>query len=68
VAGPDIEAAESAGIAVYHDAERQFATVYGAGEAFFLIRPDGYVGWRGLSCREPALMAYLRRVFLRQPS
>jgi hypothetical protein len=65
IAEAETEAAEPSGIAVYRDADRQFATAYGAREAFFLIRPDGHVGWRGLSCREPALMAYLGQVFRR---
>lgn len=48
---------------VYRDAERQFAALYGAEPALFLIRPDGHIGWRGRSPAEPGLAAYLRRVF-----
>lgn len=55
---------EPPGLPIYRDAERQFAAAFGSGPALFLIRPDGHIGWRGQSAREPGLLAYLRRVFV----
>jgi 2-polyprenyl-6-methoxyphenol hydroxylase-like FAD-dependent oxidoreductase len=63
IAGPTVEATEQPGIALYNDAEQRFAAAYGAKEAAYLIRPDGYIGWRGRSCSELSLMMYLRRIF-----
>jgi 2-polyprenyl-6-methoxyphenol hydroxylase-like FAD-dependent oxidoreductase len=53
--------AEPFGVAIYHDAEGAFAAVYGR-EAVFLVRPDGYLGWRGRAWSDPGLFDYLRRV------
>jgi 2-polyprenyl-6-methoxyphenol hydroxylase-like FAD-dependent oxidoreductase len=55
--------ADQAGIALYRDAEGSFSEKYGAPEAAFLIRPDGYVGWRGASYRDAGLCAYLGSMF-----
>jgi hypothetical protein len=41
------------------DQEGRLAAAYGSPEATFLIRPDGYIGWRGRSWREAGLFAYL---------
>jgi 2-polyprenyl-6-methoxyphenol hydroxylase-like FAD-dependent oxidoreductase len=54
--------AEQAGIALYRDAEGSFSKMYDAPDAAFLIRPDGYVGWRGKSYRDAGLSAYLDRL------
>src|SRR5262249_47578037 len=51
------------GIPVFHDSEGAFAAAYGAQEASFLVRPDGYIAWRGPSWREAGLMAQLERSF-----
>jgi hypothetical protein len=51
------------GCAVYHDSARAFADAYGASSAAFLVRPDGYIGWRGRSWREPGLPRHLESVF-----
>ncbi len=48
-----------AGIASYRDADGSFAKAYGAPEAAFLVRPDGYVGWRASSYREPGMLSYI---------
>ena len=53
---------EPHGVAVYRDAERAFAGVYGREEMAFLVRPDGYVGWRGRSWLSEGLTAYLSRI------
>jgi len=52
------------GIAVYYDVEHRFAAAYGSRPAVLLIRPDGYIGWRGHFCAEPGLNSYLRQVFV----
>jgi 2-polyprenyl-6-methoxyphenol hydroxylase-like FAD-dependent oxidoreductase len=51
------------GIALFHDRQRAFKDVYGAEDASFLVRPDGYIGWRGRSWRDQGLSAHLRRMF-----
>ena len=53
---------EPHGVAVYRDDERAFAGVYGREEMAFLVRPDGYVGWRGRSWLSEGLTAYLSRI------
>jgi len=39
---------------------RQFFSAYGRQAGVVLIRPDGYIGWRGRSCLEQNLTSYLR--------
>jgi hypothetical protein len=51
------------GVAVFHDRQREFEAAYGSEDACFLVRPDGYVGWRGKSWRDPGLSAHLERLF-----
>ena len=46
---------ELPGVALYHDFEDAFAAAYGAPQNALLVRPDGYVGWRGPSWRHRAL-------------
>jgi len=53
---------EQAGIALYRDAENSVADSYGSAATAFLIRPDGYIGWRGKSFRDAGLVAYLDRL------
>ncbi|MCA0250320.1 MAG: FAD-dependent monooxygenase [Proteobacteria bacterium] len=53
---------EQAGIALYRDAENSVAHSYGSAATAFLIRPDGYIGWRGKSLRDAGLVAYLDRL------
>jgi 2-polyprenyl-6-methoxyphenol hydroxylase-like FAD-dependent oxidoreductase len=55
--------AQHAGIALYDDAAGSFAGQYGPPGSAFLIRPDGYVGWRGETCRDATLAACLARTF-----
>jgi Aromatic-ring hydroxylase, C-terminal len=60
-----VTAAESAqeqpGVAVYRDEQGEFAAAYGAQGVSFLVRPDGYIGWRGRSWDEKGLFAYLAK-------
>ncbi len=51
--------AEQPDVALYHDASGSFAQAFGAPPAAFLVRPDGYVGWRGRSHRDDGLAAYI---------
>jgi hypothetical protein len=57
-------AADQPNIALYHDLAGACANAYGAAGASFLVRPDGYIGWRGASWRDDGLAAFLSRVFL----
>ncbi|KQV68109.1 FAD-dependent monooxygenase [Rhizobium sp. Root1220] len=54
------------GFAVYRDGDGAFSAAYGDREAGFLIRPDGYVGWRGTAHPASGLMDYWDSVFLRR--
>ncbi|GJD54085.1 Flavin-dependent monooxygenase [Methylobacterium crusticola] len=40
-----------------------FAKAYGAEATAFLVRPDGYIGWRGRSWQESGLKRHLDQVF-----
>jgi hypothetical protein len=48
-------------IAFFHDRQGSFRNSYGDQEASFLVRPDGYVGWRGRCWRDSGLFALLRK-------
>jgi hypothetical protein len=48
---------------LFHDRAGAFAKVYGERNACFLVRPDGYIGWRGLTRRDAGLSAFLDRMF-----
>ena len=50
------------GIALYRDSDGAFGKKYGLPGAAFLVRPDGYVGWRGASYRDGGILAYLDRI------
>ena len=54
--------ADPPGIACYRDSDGVFAKIYGLPGAAFLIRPDGYVGWRGRSYRDDGLLAHFDRM------
>jgi hypothetical protein len=51
------------GIALLHDRQGTFAAAYGAEAASFLVRPDGYLGWRGRSWRDEGLLVHLGGIF-----
>lgn len=54
---------EPFGVAVYRDADGTFAAAYGRQKAVFLVRPDGYLGWRGTGWRGSELAEYRNAVF-----
>jgi 2-polyprenyl-6-methoxyphenol hydroxylase-like FAD-dependent oxidoreductase len=56
-------AADQPNIALYHDRDGAFAKAYGARSTGFLVRPDGYIGWRGASWRDEGLAAFISRTF-----
>jgi FAD binding domain len=49
---------------VFHDADGNFSRAYGRTDATFLVRPDGYIGWRGRSWRDEGLRSHLARVLI----
>jgi 2-polyprenyl-6-methoxyphenol hydroxylase-like FAD-dependent oxidoreductase len=51
------------GVALFHDGQGEFSKAYGAEDASFLVRPDGYIGWRGKSWRDPGLSEHIARIF-----
>ena len=51
-------------VPVLYDEDGAFAAAYGAGDACFLVRPDGYIGWRGTFWRDRGLTAYVKSVFV----
>ncbi len=53
------------GLTLLHDRQGAFARAYGGTDASFLVRPDGYIGWRGQSPRDHGLLEYLDRMFPR---
>jgi 2-polyprenyl-6-methoxyphenol hydroxylase-like FAD-dependent oxidoreductase len=59
VAIADTELADALGLACYHDAEGAFAKSYGRHCTMFLVRPDGYIGWRGDLLHRDDLIAHL---------
>jgi len=52
-------------LTLLHDAQGRFAKIYGRREASFLVRPDGYVGWRGGSWRDAGLRDHFGSVLRR---
>lgn len=65
VVHPDHGATELPRLPIYRDAEGGFAKAYGVStnRATLLIRPDGYVAWRGGSWRDAGLKRQLERTF-----
>jgi hypothetical protein len=59
VAISDTELADEFALACYRDAEREFAKAYGPHDTMFLVRPDGYIGWRGQFLNNEGLIAHL---------
>ena len=51
------------GLALFHDRDGAFAKAYGVGLSSVLVRPDGYLGWRGRTWRDAGLHAHLGGVF-----
>jgi 2-polyprenyl-6-methoxyphenol hydroxylase-like FAD-dependent oxidoreductase len=64
IVAPGVEVAEVAGLPLFHDADHAFERAYGAcGQAAWLVRPDGHVGYRTGRLQEDRLIAYLDRIF-----
>jgi hypothetical protein len=59
VAIGDTELGDVFGLACYRDAEGAFAKAYGPSDTMFLVRPDGYIGWRGQLLNSEGLIAHL---------
>jgi hypothetical protein len=54
----------SEGLLCLHDPQHQVSRVWGPGPGAILVRPDGYVGWRGLPQRDECLDRFLAQVSL----
>ena len=54
-------AADHPNIALYHDRAGAFANAYGGRSLSLLVRPDGYIGWRGVSRDD--LANFLEKLF-----
>jgi hypothetical protein len=61
VAIGDTELADMFGLACYRDAVGAFAKAYGQHDTMFLVRPDGYIGWRGQFLNSEGLIAHLNQ-------
>lgn len=57
--------ADHPNVALFHDRGGAFSKAYGERSACFLVRPDGYLAWRGLFPRDAGLSAFLDRMFTR---
>jgi len=63
VAGPGVDTRWTP-VPVLHDGEGQFAAAYHAVEGqVFVVRPDGYLGYRGDAADLDALTRYLKATF-----
>ncbi|MBR0649388.1 monooxygenase [Roseomonas terrae] len=63
VAVTEAPEADRYGVTLLQDATGDFAAVYGAAAGAWLVRPDGYVAWRGPSADHAGLHDVLARVF-----
>jgi len=54
---------EFAEIPVYEDRGGAMTAMLGSDPSTLLVRPDGYLAWRGVSWKDAELMMYLKRVF-----
>ncbi|MFI0847643.1 FAD-dependent monooxygenase [Mesorhizobium sp. IMUNJ 23232] len=57
--------AETPFLTVLLDRDGDFEEAYGQEARAILVRPDGYIGWRGPLWRSPGLAAYLEQIFSR---
>ncbi|UHD46903.1 FAD-dependent monooxygenase [Aureimonas altamirensis] len=53
---------EAPGIVLLADAAESFIGAYGRSARFWLVRPDGYIGWRGTGLDQPGLARQLSRL------
>jgi hypothetical protein len=64
IVGPDGATQGDANWPVLVDSERDFQRLYGAGQStVYVVRPDGYVGFRTDACRREPLEGYFGRIF-----
>lgn len=56
------EIPDHAGIALYSDPAQAFGKAFGGPGSAILVRPDGYVGWRGTSYRDHSLIEHITRL------
>ena len=59
--GPE-DVPDQPGATILHDPTNALAQAFGTSLGAVLVRPDGYIGWRGRSWRDPGLRAYLDRL------
>jgi 2-polyprenyl-6-methoxyphenol hydroxylase-like FAD-dependent oxidoreductase len=63
VTAPDCEVSASEWMTTLTDASGDFATTYRAdGGAAWIVRPDGYIGWRSSGCSAAAIKSWLERL------
>jgi hypothetical protein len=61
---PDFELPLVEGLSILADSQNEFARLYGASrQSAFLIRPDGYIGYRGEPLNPGQLADHFRQVF-----
>jgi hypothetical protein len=53
---------EYPGLAFFYDRRASFTNAYGAEDASFLVRPDGYIGWRGRNWGVRGFIAYMKEM------
>jgi 2-polyprenyl-6-methoxyphenol hydroxylase-like FAD-dependent oxidoreductase len=69
IASSDKPASLDTNGAVLLDPERELHQTYGAGaESLYLIRPDGYIGFRSQPVEKEPLLQYLRQLFWLKPA
>ncbi|KAB1072204.1 FAD-dependent monooxygenase [Methylobacterium planeticum] len=59
----EVRASAAPGLTLLADRSGAFAAAYGPEAMSYLVRPDGYIAWRGRSWREQGLSEYLTKVF-----
>ncbi len=63
VLAPEVDE-QPRGTPTVRDTSGEFSSAYGASDAcVYLVRPDGYVGFRAIGAAREPLLAYLRKVF-----
>jgi 2-polyprenyl-6-methoxyphenol hydroxylase-like FAD-dependent oxidoreductase len=63
VTAPDCEVSDSELMTTVTDASGEFAATYHAnGGAIWIVRPDGYIGWRSSGCSGAAIKSWLEKL------
>jgi 2-polyprenyl-6-methoxyphenol hydroxylase-like FAD-dependent oxidoreductase len=63
IVGPGLDVASSSGAPCYSDSAGNFLKLFGAHDACLLVRPDGYLAWRGPSFDEASFGHTLGKTF-----